>query len=261
MSWNPDGDNPKNRCNSRWRRAREKHVDSPPFLTQRRLVICSFTFTIMKILLSCLLSVIHFIYSRVLAFRLYRQQQQHHNPQHLLANRKRLPKHLAIAFVLNQGRHNEQTKHAVVESVSNLVEWCRAVGIQKLTLYEENGALHVDLCRFLIPNLFTRPPLAMYIGYSTESTKVHSRVWLAQSGKDVPTPDSSALWLLWFSTFITQRCTQFYSIHRNTRTRAQQTRKTGVYMGKTRWYECSLVLKIHYNITKQPRTNNQIRKI
>ncbi|KAF9535427.1 hypothetical protein CPB83DRAFT_754001 [Crepidotus variabilis] len=95
----------------------------------------------MDILFSLILNVLHFIYSAVLKLRSFRQRHSQLTPQHLLAERRRIPKHLALLFVAETGQDVERAKHALSESVLNAVEWCRAIGVQKLTVYEEKDLL------------------------------------------------------------------------------------------------------------------------
>lgn len=84
------------------------------------------------------LNTIHYIYSVVILFCLFWRRLSWTAPHPLRTARSRLPKHLAVVFVIDP---KIQFEACIVQSVTNLVEWCRTAGIEKLTIYEEHGAL------------------------------------------------------------------------------------------------------------------------
>lgn len=95
----------------------------------------------MHLLFALSLRVLHFIYALVIHVRSYWKRYTWSPPQPLSAARKRLPKHLAIILVADTQLTEEATERLLSDSVVNAVDWCRASGIQKLTVYEENGLL------------------------------------------------------------------------------------------------------------------------
>jgi dehydrodolichyl diphosphate syntase complex subunit NUS1 len=93
----------------------------------------------MHLLFALSLRVLHFIYALVIHVRSYWKRYTWSPPQPLSAARKRLPKHLAIILAADTQLAEEATEKLLSDSVVNAVGWCRASGIQKLTIYEENG--------------------------------------------------------------------------------------------------------------------------
>ncbi|KAF8065387.1 hypothetical protein FPV67DRAFT_182281 [Lyophyllum atratum] len=59
----------------------------------------------------------------------------------LHVSRRRIPQHLAIILVTDPSSKDPASGHCLVESVRNAVGWCRAAGIDKLTVYEEHGMI------------------------------------------------------------------------------------------------------------------------
>jgi len=59
-----------------------------------------------------------------------------------------LPKHLAIILVADTQLAEEATEKLLSDSVANAIGWCRASGIQRLTVYEENG-MYQRFCQVL----------------------------------------------------------------------------------------------------------------
>ncbi|KNZ78561.1 putative undecaprenyl pyrophosphate synthase [Termitomyces sp. J132] len=55
--------------------------------------------------------------------------------------RHRIPKHLALLLVSGTAQDNSDLRAALVRTVVDAVSWCRASGIQQLTVYEEHGVL------------------------------------------------------------------------------------------------------------------------
>lgn len=60
-------------------------------------------------------------------------------PLPLMAPRRRIPKHLAILFVTGAGVDPETVEDRVLDSLDSLIVWCRAIGIEKLSLYDSDG--------------------------------------------------------------------------------------------------------------------------
>lgn len=60
-------------------------------------------------------------------------------PQPLVAQRSKLPTHLALLLVLNPHCDRDAVEETLVESVERAVTWCRAAGINRLTVYDREG--------------------------------------------------------------------------------------------------------------------------
>ncbi|KAF9568434.1 hyphal tip protein [Agrocybe pediades] len=99
----------------------------------------------MAILYTCLLHVFHFIYSFVLAIRSFWKRHCEAVPQSLRATRQRIPRHLAVLFTVDPTVPLEKAKDIIIESVIDVVSWCRILGIEKLTVYEKNDLLSACL--------------------------------------------------------------------------------------------------------------------
>ena len=85
------------------------------------------------------LHIFHLVYALYLRVDSLKKRYFASPPQQLTATRLRVPKHLAIVFALNPSIPAELSQEALTESVVNAVEWCRTIGIKKLTVYEEHG--------------------------------------------------------------------------------------------------------------------------
>jgi dehydrodolichyl diphosphate syntase complex subunit NUS1 len=96
----------------------------------------------MRILFVFLLHIIHFIYILFTKDRLFWKQLSSATPKPLQAPRRQLPKHLAVAFVIDPNTYADTVQTALIENALNIIEWCQTTGIPKLTLYEEHGARH-----------------------------------------------------------------------------------------------------------------------
>jgi len=64
--------------------------------------------------------------------------------------RKRIPGHLAILFVSDEDLSVDVAVEAFAESVVRAAEWCRTVGIERLTAYDSQGKLIEEVDRALI---------------------------------------------------------------------------------------------------------------
>lgn len=60
-------------------------------------------------------------------------------PQPLVAQRSKLPSHLALLLVLNSHCDKGDVEETLVESVERAATWCRAAGIHRLTVYDREG--------------------------------------------------------------------------------------------------------------------------
>ncbi|KAF8960976.1 hypothetical protein BDZ97DRAFT_1264615 [Flammula alnicola] len=95
----------------------------------------------MSIFFAFVLHIFHLVYAIILKVRSLRKQLFASPPQQLLAPRRRIPKHLAIVFAVDSSVPLETAVETLTESVLNAVEWCRTIGIKKLTVYEEKDML------------------------------------------------------------------------------------------------------------------------
>jgi hypothetical protein len=94
----------------------------------------------MHVLFALLLHAFHFIYTIVVRVRCLWPRSST-PPQAIQSPRHRIPKHLAIVFVINESISLETAQDVLCTSVMNAVEWCQSIGIKKLTVYDERGAL------------------------------------------------------------------------------------------------------------------------
>ncbi|KAG7450564.1 uncharacterized protein BT62DRAFT_927847 [Guyanagaster necrorhizus] len=65
-------------------------------------------------------------------------------PLPLTAPRRRIPKHLAVLFVPDLDIHPDITHTCLLESVYRTVDWCRELGIEKVTVYDSEGLLQAS---------------------------------------------------------------------------------------------------------------------
>lgn len=87
------------------------------------------------------LRILHYIYA--LSFLVYSCWKRFTwaTPQSLATARGRIPKHLALLLVADPGAALDASEELITRSVIDTVGWCRAIGIEKLTVYEEHGEL------------------------------------------------------------------------------------------------------------------------
>lgn len=95
----------------------------------------------MRILFVFLLHSIHFIYIWFTKARLFWKQFSFTTPTPLQAPRRRIPKHLAVTFIIDPNIHTDIVQTTLTESALRIIEWCQITGIPKLTLYEEHDRL------------------------------------------------------------------------------------------------------------------------
>jgi len=112
----------------------------------------------MRVLFALLLHAFHFIYTIVIRVR-YLCPSSSTPPQAILSLQRRIPKHLAIVFVVNEAISLETVQDVLCTSVLNAVEWCQSIGIKKLTVYEERGATSRENLAVLELTLCCRHPL------------------------------------------------------------------------------------------------------
>ncbi|KIY50452.1 hypothetical protein FISHEDRAFT_39045 [Fistulina hepatica ATCC 64428] len=88
--------------------------------------------------LCLLLRLVHVIYFLVLRCSARWRTRSEPAPWPLLAPRIRIPKHLALLLVLD-GHTDAETTECVSQTVQRAVDWCRQLGVEKLTLYDRDG--------------------------------------------------------------------------------------------------------------------------
>ncbi|KIM48242.1 hypothetical protein M413DRAFT_439968 [Hebeloma cylindrosporum] len=94
----------------------------------------------MRVLFALLLYAFHFIYTIIVRVRCLWPRSST-APQPIQSTRHRIPKHLAIVFVINEAISLETVQDVLCTSVLNAVEWCQSIGIKKLTVYDERDML------------------------------------------------------------------------------------------------------------------------
>jgi dehydrodolichyl diphosphate syntase complex subunit NUS1 len=64
----------------------------------------------------------------------------HRNPKPLLARRRKLPVHLALLLIPDAENHDTREEERVMEQcVEHVVEWCKELEIQRLSVYDRDG--------------------------------------------------------------------------------------------------------------------------
>lgn len=60
-------------------------------------------------------------------------------PNPLVAKRKQVPTHLALLLATNNATVDEAFEYQLLDNVQEAISWCRAAGIQRLTVYDRDG--------------------------------------------------------------------------------------------------------------------------
>ncbi|KAJ7706226.1 hyphal tip protein, partial [Mycena rosella] len=95
----------------------------------------------MALLESAFLRVLHSFYFLIALFSACWHRIHITPPLPLEATRRRTPQHLALLLVPDSAHDLAVVRESLLESVRLTVDWCRAVGVQKLTLYDSEGLL------------------------------------------------------------------------------------------------------------------------
>ena len=66
------------------------------------------------------------------------------NPLPLDASRSKIPRNLALVLSETSSDPSEEEIDAILKSVVHAVEWCEAVGVKSLCVYDQHGALCRD---------------------------------------------------------------------------------------------------------------------
>lgn len=93
----------------------------------------------MHIIHALTLRLFHLIYAVSIFLSSLWQRHRRRPARPLQAARRRIPKHLAIVLIAPPSLSKESISNAVVRSVADAVQWCRQLGVSKLTVYEEYG--------------------------------------------------------------------------------------------------------------------------
>ncbi|KZT02646.1 uncharacterized protein LAESUDRAFT_661349 [Laetiporus sulphureus 93-53] len=93
----------------------------------------------MSWLASVVLAILHSVYWLVI--RLQSLLTIKNDPEFLTAERKKVPKHLALLLVTDDAVDAEEAESLLAESVERAAAWCRKVGIARLTVYDREGIL------------------------------------------------------------------------------------------------------------------------
>ncbi|KAF9651887.1 hypothetical protein BDM02DRAFT_3184135 [Thelephora ganbajun] len=100
----------------------------------------------MSFLLRSLLHTLHFFYR---LFTLVASRKSQPQPYELSYPRKQTPRHLALLLVSDDdgSTSEDAVLECFLESIRRTVEWCRTVGIRKLTVCDRNGLLSGNIER------------------------------------------------------------------------------------------------------------------
>ena len=92
----------------------------------------------MSWLASLVLSLFHAVYYVINVFSSLRASFGR-PPNPLEAKRKQLPTHLALLFATDSDGIFDGLEAQLLDNVQEAIAWCRAVGIQRLTVYDREG--------------------------------------------------------------------------------------------------------------------------
>ncbi|GJE86181.1 hypothetical protein PsYK624_022610 [Phanerochaete sordida] len=95
----------------------------------------------MSWLASLVLSLFHAVYYVINVFSSLRFSRGR-PPKPLEAARKQLPTHLALLFATDRDSALENLDELLLENIQQAISWCRAVGIQRLSVYDREGSLY-----------------------------------------------------------------------------------------------------------------------
>jgi hypothetical protein len=96
----------------------------------------------MALLAAFSLKALHIFYSLALLVYSGWKRLTGASPQPLEATRRRIPKHLAVIIAVDPKSSCEDVEKSLIGTIVNVVAWCRIIGTQKLTVYEEHGMCH-----------------------------------------------------------------------------------------------------------------------
>lgn len=127
----------------------------------------------MSWLASCVLYLFHVVYYLINVVSSYRASLTR-PPNPLSAKRKQVPTHLALLLTTDKNIPVEEYEEELLENAHQAVSWCRAVGIQRLTVYDREGqfaaiviALRPLSAYFCVKERYTIPPSNSGHAYTT----------------------------------------------------------------------------------------------
>jgi hypothetical protein len=85
------------------------------------------------------LYILHALYSVIFGISSYWQHLFHRDPLPLISLRSRIPTHLAILLTASPECGPEDTENAYIESIKRASAWCQEVGVNVLTVYDNDG--------------------------------------------------------------------------------------------------------------------------
>jgi hypothetical protein len=94
----------------------------------------------MAVLVHVLLRVLHSFHFLIALLSASWHRLNRAPPLPLQVTRRRIPRHLALLLVSDSIHDPAATRESFLESASRAVGWCRTAGIEKLTLYDSEGA-------------------------------------------------------------------------------------------------------------------------
>jgi len=130
------------------------------------------TYRDMGLLTALVLRVLHFCYALLSLVRSLWRRQTRPSPQPLCAPRRRVPENLALVFVGDTNIPRNVVEKTILQSCLNAVEWCRTLGISKLTIYEEHGMDRLNWSQGVAYFLFRFGPR---IGISNPRSKIRPK--------------------------------------------------------------------------------------
>ena len=110
-----------------------------------------------KMLASLCLRVLHFCYYLAVSLSNFWKTFDLRKPQHLTAERTKLPSHLALLLVVGEDIDAEEIEDSLVECVLRGVTWCQAVGIRQLTVYDSQGAYRIVAILPIVLDIYQAP--------------------------------------------------------------------------------------------------------
>lgn len=93
----------------------------------------------------CTLHFLHVFYIALVSVLAWIKKHNWRCPNSLAVSRSKLPAHLCLNLVANDGMNSEELEGAFLECLRRVVGWCREVGIATLTVYDRDG-VYLGLC-------------------------------------------------------------------------------------------------------------------
>ena len=100
-------------------------------------------------LATLVLYLIHAVYALANVVTSWRYRRFAREPYPLVAERSKLPRHLAILLASSYDHVSESFEQDILQNVEQIVGWCKTAGIQRLTLYDRQGMLPHRQFRYL----------------------------------------------------------------------------------------------------------------